>query len=42
LAPLLDATIASQVGREAKTYKIDLGIHGRSLFPLPPRFKGRF
>lgn len=42
LAPLLDATIASQAGRETKTYKIDLGIHGRSLLPIPPRFKGRF
>lgn len=42
LGPLVDAAIASQIGREDKTYKIDLSIHGRSLLPIPPRFKGRF
>ena len=42
LGPLLQAVIESQKGREAKTYKIDLGIHGRTLIPIPLRLKGRF
>ena len=42
LAPLLQAVVESQKGREAKTYKIDLMIQGRTLIPIPRRFKGRF
>ncbi|MCB8875172.1 glycosyltransferase family 2 protein [Acidisoma silvae] len=42
LADLLQRTIDSQLGRQTDTYRIDLGIHGRSLLPIPPRFKGRF
>jgi hypothetical protein len=42
MASLLRALVESQKGREADTYKIDLGIHGGSLLPIPLRFKGRF
>lgn len=42
LSALLQKTIDSQHGREQHSYKIDLGIHGRSLLPIPRRFKGRF
>ncbi|MCB8882465.1 glycosyltransferase family 2 protein [Acidisoma cellulosilytica] len=42
LGNLLQQTIGSQLGRETDTYKIDLGIHGLSLLPIPRRFKGRF
>ena len=42
MASLLQAVVESQKSREAKTYKIDLGIHGRTLLPIPLRFKGRF
>jgi hypothetical protein len=39
---LLQRVVESQKGREAKTYKIDMGIQGRTLLPIPLRFKGLF
>jgi hypothetical protein len=42
LAALLKQVEESQKGREAETYKIDLGIRGQVLTPIPRRFKGRF
>jgi len=42
LASYLRQTLESQKGREQETFKLDLGIHGRVLFTIPPRFKGRF
>jgi len=42
LSTLLQRTIDSQQGREQDSYRIDLGIHGSSLLPIPRRFKGRF
>ena len=42
LAPLLAKVTDSQTGRETDTYRIDLGIHGGSLIPIPLRFQGRF
>jgi hypothetical protein len=42
LAPYLRRVLDSQAGREAETFKLDLGIHGNRLFAIPLRFKGRF
>jgi hypothetical protein len=42
LVHLVLKTLLSQQGRERDQYKIDLGIHGRSLIPLPERFRGLF
>ncbi len=42
LASLLQQVVDSQTGRETHTFKIDLGIHGRTLLPIPRRFVGRF
>jgi hypothetical protein len=42
MGSLLQRVVESQKGREAKTYKIDMGIQGRTLLPIPLRFKGLF
>lgn len=42
LVHLVLKTLLSQRTRERDAYRIDLGIHGRSLIPLPERFRGRF
>jgi hypothetical protein len=42
LASLLKKVLDSQKGREADTFKIDLGIYSDPLIPVPLRFKGRF
>jgi hypothetical protein len=42
LSALLQTVTESQAGRETDTYRIDLGIHGKTLMRIPLRFKGRF
>ncbi len=42
LASLLQKVLDSQIGRETHTYKIELNIHGKTLIPIPRRFRGRF
>ena len=42
LSLLLQKVLDSQKGREEDTYKVDLGIHGRTLLHIPLRFKGLF
>jgi hypothetical protein len=42
LLGLLQSVLDSQKGLEDALYKINLGIHGRTLLPIPRRFRGRF
>jgi hypothetical protein len=42
LASCLHKVMASQAGREADTFKLDLGIYSQVLIHIPRRFKGRF
>jgi hypothetical protein len=42
LASCLRRVLDSQAGREAETFKLDLGIYSNLLLAIPPRFKGRF